>query len=811
MIRNYLTTAIRNIKRNLLFSILNALGLAIGIMISIFIVSWIIDEISYDKYNTKHEKIFRLERHIDWRDFNLEMPITSGPYKQALIDNFPEVVNATRINPQEAMIKDKQNVYRKNKVFFADGSILQMFSFSMLESNDLALMEPNSVILTQKMSEKLLGSDKTLGKTIKMEHAGQEYNLKITAIIKELPAASHFHPEILVSMSTLFPTQKEALEDWIQNTLYTYIELTNKNEDKNILNQLPKFLETHVGPRYASILDESETINDMMTLKLKRLSDIHLHSQLEFELENNGSITLIYLFSAVAFLILVIASINFINLSTAKGETRSLEVGIRKVSGAHKKQLITQFIFESILLTIFSFFIALMFVELLTPFYTNITGKEYNWFFFNNFKYFLLLLGIIVFTGMLAGIYPAFFLTSFNPVSVLKAGKSSGHKKASFRMILVIFQFFISISFIILSILIFFQLDFIQNKDIGYNKSNLLVVPVDTKEITQTYDSFKEELLSKPNIFQDVSSASVLTTSHMYEAASMKKQGDSDARFIIYMSINYDFIQTLKLDLLAGRSFSKEYTDTAHVRYILNETALKNLGWQDPEDAIGEPVELLLNTGNNKTGEIIGIVKDFHFKSMHQEIEPLAFLLNPDDLSYIYIRINPEKSKVAITNLNQLWNKKYPEAEFNYFFLSDVIDNQYSSENQLKDKLIISTILAIIIACLGLLGLSIFVIKQKTKEIGIRKVLGASITSVVKLLSFNYIKWIGISTLLAWPISYWIMSKWLLEFSAKIHLLEYWWVFIVAGLIAAILTVLIVSIQTIKYASINPAESLKYE
>ncbi|PLX18209.1 MAG: hypothetical protein C0597_06395 [Marinilabiliales bacterium] len=661
------------------------------------------------------------------------------------------------------------------------------------------------------MSKKLLGGENTVGGTIKMEREGEEYNLKINAIIDEIPDNSHFHPEILVSLSTLYPTKKDALEDWIQNTLYTYLELRHKDDDQKVLNQLPKFLESQVGPRYASILEEGETINDMMTLKLKRLGDIHLRSQLEFELENNGSITLIYLFSAVAFLILVIASINFINLSTAQGETRSLEVGIRKVSGAHRKQLISQFITESIVITGISFIVAMVLVELLSPFYSNITGKVFSWFFFMEFKYLLLLLMIVLFTGISAGIYPAFFLTSFNPVTVLKSGKNGGNSKGLFRMILVVFQFFISISFIILSILIFFQMEFIQKMDIGYSKNNLIVVPVDSKDVNNSYESFKNELMAKPSMYKDVSSASELTTSHMYEASSMRKQGETDGHFIIHMSINYDFLKTMELDLIAGRSFSKEHMDTAHTRYIINETALKNLGWQKPDEAIGEFIEFLSNTEDNKTGELIGVVKDFHFKSMHQEIEPLVFRLNPEKLSYVYIRVNPDKKNEAIDYLAKLWNNKFPETEFNYFFLSDVLDNQYTSEKKLRDKLVIATFLAIIIACLGLFGLSLFIIKQKSREIGIRKVLGASVKSIIGLLSSRYLKWIAISTLLSWPVSYWIIHKWLQEFSIKIDIFEYWWVFLISGFMAAILSLLVISIQTIKYASINPATSLKYE
>ncbi len=811
MFKNYLITTIRNIKKNLLFSALNSFGLAIGIMISIFIVSWILDELNYDKFNVKHEKIYRLERYINWRDFNLEMPITSGPYKQALIDNFPLVVNAVRITPQEAMLKDQQNIYRKNKIFFVDGSILEMFSFSVLAGDYSALMEPNSIVLTENMSERLLGSSETVGKTIRMEYAGIEYNLKINAVIEEFPSSSHFHPEILISLSTLYPTQKEALEDWIQNTLYTYVELKDKNDDAKILSQFPEFLETQVGPRYASILNEGETINDMMELKLKSLSDIHLHSQLEFELENNGNITLIYLFGAVAFLILIIASINFINLSTAKGESRSLEVGIRKVSGAQKKQLILQFIFESVLISFLSFLIAIVLSELLAPFYTNITGKEFEWILLSNLRYFILLLAILIFTGILSGIYPAFYLTSFNPLKILKAGKSISDKKGSFRMILVTFQFFISISFIILSMLIFFQLDFIAKKDIGYNKNNMIVVPVDSKTVQRNYDSFKNDLLSNPVIFKNITSAAELTTSHMYEAASMKKLGTDDAHFMIFMNINYDFIETLNLNLLAGRSYQKEYTDTAHNRYILNETALKNFGWQNPDEAIGEKIELVSNTSNNKTGEIIGIIKDFHFKSIHQEIEPLVFKLIPEKLSYIYIRVNPNQTNEAINHISKLWTNKFPEAEFNYFFLSDVLENQYSNERLLKDKLIISTLLAILIACLGLLGLSLFIIKQKTKEIGVRKVLGASVQSIVKLLSFSYLKWVGVSTIMAWPISYWIINKWLQNFSVQISLINYWWVFLLSGILGSLITLLVVSVQSIKYASVNPATILKYE
>ncbi len=812
MIKNYLLTAIRNIKQNFFFSFINSLGLAVGIAITIFIVSWIVDELSYDKFNVNGEKIFRIERKFDYKDFNREIPVTSGPYGQKLVETFPEVVNATRVYPLEAMIADKHHVFRKNNVHFVDGDALQMFTFPLIEGDSLSLMEPNTVVLTTKAAEKLMSNMNVVGKTIKMSLYGQDYNLKITGLMNEIPSNSHFHPEILISFNTLYPTLLPYFNDWRENFIYTYIQLANTDDNIKLKQQFPKFLETYVGPIYANLLEEGDNINDMFELKLKRLTDIHLHSQLEFELEKNGNIKLVYLFGAVAFLILLIASINFVNLSTAKGETRSLEVGIRKVSGAQKRQLIIQFIFESLIIAFASFIIALFFVEVLSPYYSNITGKLFNWVFFKEIKYFILLLTIVVLTGFLAGVYPAFFLSRFNPVKVLKAGKRSVNKKFSFRTILVVFQFFISVSFIILTILIFFQLEFIQNKDIGYHKDDILIIPVDNQELYSGYDSFRDELLKRPSIFNKVSSASVLTSSHMYETASLRKPGEDDAHFVIFMNINYGLIETLELDFLAGRSFSEEFTDTAYSRFIINETALSNVGWKKPEDAIGEPVDFITNTGNNdQKGEIIGVVRNFHFKSLHQKVEPLVFQLEPAHLSYVYIRINNEKEQEAVSFITDLWQKKFPEAEFNYFFLSDELNNQYNSEERLKDKLMVSTILAIFIACLGLLGLSVFITRQRTKEIGIRKVLGASVSGIISLLIKSYLKWISISTILAWPISYLIMNTWLNSFSAKIDLIEYWWVFILSGLLTAVFSLLVVFVQTLKFASINPARSLKYE
>lgn len=812
MIKNYLLTALRNIKQNSFFSFINSLGLSVGIAITIFIVSWIIDEISYDKFHVNGEKIFRIERKFNYKDFNREIPVTSGPYGQKLVETFPEVINATRLYPLEAMLADKQNIFRKNDVFFADGGALQMFTFSFIKGDTLALMEPNTVVLTSESANKLLGSNDIIGNSIKMNLYGRDYDLKITGIIESIPSNSHFHPKVLISISTLYPVFQPYFNDWRENFIYTYIELANTDDNIKLQEQFPKFLETNVGPIYSNLLEEGDNINDMFKLKLKRLTDIHLHSQLEFELEKNGNLNLVYIFGAVAFLILLIASINFVNLSTAKGETRSLEVGIRKVSGAQKKQLVLQFIFESLIIAFVSFVIALVFVEILSPFYTDITGKNFDWIFFSKFKFFALLLGVVFLTGLLAGVYPAFFLSRFNPVIVLKAGKKSVSKKFSFRTILVVFQFFISVSFVILSVLIFYQLDYIQNKDIGYSKENILIIPVDSEELYTGYESFREELLANPTVFNSVSSASVLTTSHMYETASLRKQGEDDSHFIIFMNINYGLIETLQLNMLAGRSFLPEYSDTSHSRFIINETTLNNLGWKNPEDAIGEPIDFITNTGDNdQKGEIIGVVKNFHFKSLHQKIEPLVFQLVPEHLSYIYIRLHDEKEQEAISYINRLWLKKFPEAEFNYFFLSDELNSQYNSEQQLKNKLMISTILAIFIACLGLLGLSVFLTRQKTKEIGIRKVMGASVSSIVRLLSVNYLKWIIISTILAWPVSYLIMNKWLNGFSAKINLLSYWWVFLLSGLLAAVLSLLVVSIQTIKFATINPARSLKYE
>ncbi len=810
MIKNYFITTIRNIKRNSFFSIINSFGLAVGIAVSIFIVSWIVDEISYDRFHENADRIFRIERNFNFQDLVREIPVTSGPYAQKLIEEFPEIINATRIYREESNFKDNQNIYRKETTFFVDGAFLDIFSFKLLKGQKTALQEPNSVVLTEKVAAKYFGDNSAYGKMLKMDFGDQEYELKVTGILEEIPSYSHFHPEMLVSLNSLSEF-KVYFEDWRENFMYTYILVENPNDNETLLAGFPDFLTSNVEATYKNLIEEGKGINDIFQLKLKRITDIHLRSSLEFELEDNGDISLVLLFAAVAFLILLIASINFINLTTAKAETRSLEVGIRKASGAHKKQLIIQFIFESIFIAIISFFIALVLVELLSTYYNNLTGKVFHWIFFKDLNYFILLVLIVLTTGLLSGVYPAFFLSRYKPIEVLKSGKKSGNNKFSLRTVLVVFQFFISVSFIIFSILIYYQIRFIQQKDIGYNKENLIVIPVDNASVRNDYDFIKDELLYRTPYFESISGASILTDSHMYETARLQKHGEDEPHFIIFFDVNYDFMKTMEIELLAGRFFSEEYTDTAHYRFVLNEAAIKNMSYENPKEVIGEKIVFLNNTGGEETGEVIGIVKDFHFKSLHMKVEPLLILLTPQKMSYFYLRIKDGKEQEAISEISRIWQTRFPESELNYHFLSDNLKNQYASERRLQDKLLMATILTIFIASLGLFGLSIFISRQRAKEIGIRKVMGASLISIIKLIGVSYVKWISLSTILAWPVSYFFINNWLQDFSVKIDIIQYWWVFLLSGIFVSIFSLLVVLWQTLKFASINPAESLKYE
>ncbi len=811
MILAHLKIGFRHLKKNLLHSLLNFFGLSLGLIIALYICTWVIDELSYDNYHFEAENIYRVERDFHYNGRLREMPVTSFNYAKAFQKDFPDVINSTRMYPREISLLDKNNIYRKRLVHFADSNFLEIFNFKLIEGNPKkALDEPNAIVLTKKAATSFFGTSEVLGQMIKIKLDELEYTMKVTGIIEKIPDNTHFHPEIIIPLPILKELMQQIYYEWRVNIGYTYLHVKD-GDISRIEPKLPEFLLQHAGSAYKTVVNGDDDITDAIDLKLKKLTDIHLKSHLEYELETNGDIKNIYLLSTIALLIILLAISNYVNLTNAKSETRSLEIGIRKVVGSSKLHIIKNFFSESMLLilSVFIFTIALLFI--LAPYYEEISGKTFYWVFFDSLKYFSILLILFFIISFLAGIYPALFISRFKILKSLKGKKQVQHKRFNSKAILVIFQFLISIGLISFSLLMGMQIRLIQTKDIGFNKENIMVIETDNPNVRNHFDAFRDELLKIKQV-DLVSSAGVVPINQIYPSLTIKNPGLDEDFFFSYMGVNYDYIEVFDIEVLAGRSYSREFSDTSGARFILNEKAAHLLNYNNYNEALGEPIDFrnhLVRT--YEKGEIIGVIRNFNFKSLHNTIEPLIMQLNPPYLGAIFVKIKPEERNKAIQNINEIWTENYPDLEFNYSFLSDTINKQYISEGDLQAKLILSTILAIIIGCIGLLGLSIYILQQKSKEIGIRKVNGADTTSLVFLFSKQYIKWISIAAIIACPTSFYLFKNWLNNFADRINLNYFWLVFTLSWLIIALISLITVMSQTIKYARLKPVDVLKDE
>jgi putative ABC transport system permease protein len=812
MILEHLKTGFRHLVKDKFYTLLNFAGLCTGIVIALFIATWVIEESGYDKHFTDSEKIFRIERDFNYNGMAREMPVTSFNYAEALVNTYPEIETATKLYPSEIYIQNKNQVFHKNKVYFADSNFFRIFDFNLIAGNPGKLLhDQNSVVLTRKSAVKLFGNENVLGKTLLVRIENLQYALKVTGIIDHIPDNTHFHPEIIISLPLLKEYLVRVYHEWRVNVGYTYIKLKDAGQAELLQSQFPEFLLKYVDPAYRTMLQDNDDITDAIELKLKNIEDIHLTSHLEYELENNGDLKNLFLLSGVAILTLFLAVINYVNLTNARSEMRSLETGMRKVFGSHKLQLALHYFIESFVMILLAFLFSIVLLFLLSPLYQNISGKAFHWMFFDSPVYFAILLATFIFISLLAGIYPAIFISRFKILKSLKGKKQVQHKKFDTKVYLVIFQFFISIGLITFALLMTMQVKLIRSKDIGFNPNNLLYIEVDHPKVREEYNSLKNEL-EKISQVEHVTSAGTVPINQIYPSLTVRKQNANEDLFFAYIGVNYDYFKTMNIELLAGRYFSNEFSDTSEIRYIINERATKLLGYQNPEEAIGQLIETKshLVSEYNK-GEIVGVVKDFHIKSLHNKIEPVGIQMFPEYLNAIFVRIQPENMNKTIQKIQTIWQTRYPECEFNYSFLSDIIREQYQSEKAFQVKLILSTILAVMIGCMGLLGLSIYILQQRTKEIGVRKVNGASSRSLVVMFAKQYLRWITISALFACPISYFFFKNWLNNFAVKIDFNYFWIVFMLAWLLISLISLLTVIGQTIKYANLNPVDVLKYE
>lgn len=809
MLRNFFKVSIRNLVRNKAYSIINIMGLSIGMACSILIFLFIFDELSFDRYHEKAESIYRVGINAHMNGTETNGYVTGAPVGRTFVNEIPEVMNSTRIvrmqyGVSESVIEYNNEKYIEESLFFVDSSYFNIFDIEFVKGDPLTVLNsPNKVVITETTAGKYFKNEDPVGKVLNIH--GDEYIVE--ALIKDCPSNSHMHYNMLASIISLPLANGER---WMSSDYsYTYILLEKDVNPAVITDKMFQTAKKYIDPELQAVfgvtMDGFLNAGNSFQYVLQPITDIHLKSHTDYEIEANSNIVYVYIFSIIAIFILVIAIINFMNLSTARSATRAKEVGMRKVIGALRKNLFNQFLFESIIMSLISLLIGMVIIESVLSVFNSFTLKNLSLGYTTNIYVLPTLFLLAVVVGLLSGLYSASFLSSSKILNVLKGKILSGANHSWFRSFLVIFQFSVSITLFICTFIIYNQLNLLRTKDVGFEKSNIVVVEK-ANELGQSFESFKNELESNP-IIANVTSSSTLPA-RMFSGLPCTIEGDkSNKSFAPRMiSVDSDFANAYKLKLKDGRFFSEDFvTDSFAV--VLNEAAVREFGFEEP--VIGK--RLMTNFyGEVLMWNIIGVVKDFNFRSLHQDVGSLV-LTTPfvNDINLVSVKLKTEITEDAITYIREKWNKFEYEVPFSYYVMEDDFDNLHKEEFRTGDVFMIFSILAIFIACLGLFGLASFMAENKTKEIGIRKAMGASTYKIVGILLTQFTQWVLWANIIAWPIAYIFMNKWLQNFAYQVEIK--WWIFIASALLGLLIAVLTVSFQAIKAARANPVTSLRYE
>ncbi len=793
MFKNYLKIAFRNLAKTKGFSSINIMGLAVGMTACFLIFLYVQFELSYDSFHEKGDRIYRVVADIKTPT---EVIVNSRPawaVPQNMKSEFPEVDAAVRIAQDRVLVRKGDIKINEENAAWVDSSFFRVFNFKLLKGDPTtALREQFTTVLSETASRKFFGNKDPIGETLLISDDG--FPTKVTGLMKDMPENAQFRADMLISMTTQTQNLARGVDSmWGGYWPLAYVMLKPDADAKALEAKLPAFLERRNGT-------EMKQSQMFPTLFLEPLKDVYLHSTRDGE--KKGNIVNVYIFSVVAIFILLIACINFVNLTTARAAERAKEVGIRKVVGADKDQLTRQFVGESVIITLIAFLFSLLFSSLLLPFFNQLAGKTISTGIFDNISYVLILLLAAIGIGLLAGLYPALVLSSFKPVVVLKGKFSTGTRGIFLRKALVVSQFTVSIGLIIATIIVYDQMVFMRNQELGFNKDQVMVV--DTYR-DKGKDAFKQALKEIPAV-KSVSLASSVPGGGNSIAYSQIRnvKGDMQVANLDVYFVDFDYIDQYKIKTVAGRTFSKEYgTDTSKAM-VLNEAAVKMFGYSSPEQAIGKTFKQW-----GREGEIIGVVKDFHFQSLQQPIKPLSMRIEPGNTDLVSINVAAANLPATIAAVEKRWKEVVPTRPFSYFFMDEFFDRQYRADERFGKLFLNFAILAIFISCLGLLGLASYSTLQRTKEIGIRKVLGASTSNIVNLLSRDFLKLIALSAFIAFPIAWFMMSRWLQDFAYRIGLS--WSTFLLAGALATFIALLTISFQAMRAALSNPVKTLRTE
>jgi putative ABC transport system permease protein len=806
MFKNFLTIALRNLFKNKGYLVINILGLAIGLTSFIFIALYVINELSYDRYHSRYEDIYRVKVKGQMSGQVLDQAVTAAPMAKALVADYPEVEQATRISRWGAwLIRYKEKGFNEDGVLFADSNIFRVFDFKMIRGNPAtALVNPKSMVLTQSTAKRYFGNEDPMGKMLIVESDTILYT--VTGILEDVPSNSHFHFDMLGSMCT-YPFTRS--NEWLSHNYYTYIILKKGTDPVVFERKMQQMAEKYVGPQIKRILgitiSEFRRSGDSFGYYLQPLKDIHLNSNIQVELEPNGSMAYVRIFSIVAIFILVLAIINFVNLATAKSTTRAREVGVRKTLGSTRRGLIFQFIGESVLLAVIATIIATILVAILTPNFNQLLDINVNLSLFEHPLGLVMLLLLAVVVGIMAGIYPAFVLAAFNPITVLKGLVHPVGKSGGLRSFLVVLQFVISITIIIGTIVISRQLNYMLSKELGFNKDQLLIVRRPDALKTKI-EPFKVELMRNPNIGGVANATAIPGKTHNNNGFLRDGSVEKNTYLMLQNIVSFEYPEVLGLQLVQGRFFSREFK-TDSMAIIINEAAVKALGLKDP---IGK---FILQPGARGTFfkyPVIGVVKDFNIESLHKEIAPACFnIMRGNQEGYLLIRLKASNMKETLAYIEKTWKRYANKQPFQSFFFDKDFAQLYRTEMKIEKLFTLFAILAIFIACLGLLGLITYTSVARTREIGLRKVMGASIPNIIMLLSTEVVKLILIATIVAWVIAYLCIRYWLQSFAD--HIEVSWLTYVLATLVSLLIGWISISFQAIRVALSNPVEALKYE
>ncbi|MCE2431471.1 MAG: ABC transporter permease [Candidatus Latescibacteria bacterium] len=795
MFKNHITVAIRTLLRHKIYSFVNISGLAVGIACCMLIMLFVQDELSYDQFHKNADRIYRVLWNGRYGDNEWTIPYVEVPISETLKERFPEVTYSTRLRRESQTIRRESNYVIEKNFYYTESSFFDVFTVPFIAGDPTtALNAPNAVILTKQSAQRYFPDRDPMGQTLELNDGK---SLQVTGVVKAFPPQSHFHFDFLAPLKTL-PIIERRKSAWGSATVYTYLVLKDGASASELQTKFTTYVREH-------ILSKMPPMPGYHTNYLiQPLTDIHLHSNLRYEITANSNIMYVYIFSFIAIFVLLLACINFVNLSTARSSTRAREVGVRKVLGSHRSQLIRQFFSESTICVAFSSILAIGLCELGLPLLNSLANKHLTMGSLIAPHVLIGLFALIIVVGLLSGMYPALYLSSFWPVTALKGYISSG--KAYLRNGLVIAQFCISISLLVGTLVVRDQLHFAQNKHLGFDKEHVLII----RGIPRTLASasprqamtFRDQFETLPQ----VAIASLNTGAPGHDFDSMLFVPEQPANYektsLTYTLVDEKYVEALNIEILEGRNFSPTEHATDVSAFLVNQSAVKALGWQT---ALGKK----LKRGSGTEGSIIGVVSDFHIGSLKQEIEPLVLPYLYRLPMYLAIRLHPDNVAEAIAAVEETWKKLAPNQPFSYTFLDQDYARLYNREQQMSHVFQIFSGLAILIACLGLFGLAAFTTQQRTKEIGIRKILGASVSGIIYLLSKDFLKLVIIANIIAWPIAYYAMNQWLQGFAYRIDLGI--GTFILSGLIALLIAILTVSYQAIKAARANPVEALRYE